>query len=148
MTAQVCETLVLHGQRMDMSSCPPIPDAHPQIRYLSDEEIHNEHGGGLTQSTACWRGYVGTWEIRYGRLYLSALRGRVGFKGLQPLLADWVTGTLSIPEGQDLDDGCFGFPLREHLRMIDVEKGTIVSERVVETRALLLQAQAAPWWEE
>jgi hypothetical protein len=63
-------------------------------------------------STACWRGYFGSWEIRDGKLYLIGLKGYienyvvVGIEHLFPkqkeVFAEWYSGEIRIPLGDML----------------------------------------------
>ena len=61
-------------------------------------------------STACWRGYVGTWKIEDDWLYLVALQEghprtgeipleKVNAKWVSPVKAIWFTGTIKIGKG-------------------------------------------------
>ena len=68
MTAQIHEKLILDFEETSMAFCPPLPKGHPRILQPGPERVIN--------STACWSGYQGTWEIKDGCLYLVALRGR------------------------------------------------------------------------
>ncbi len=64
-------------------------------------------------STALWRGYVGHWAIRHDKLYLDDIKSSLS-DGTQaslhtvfpdasgPVLAEWYTGTLRIPQGERL----------------------------------------------
>ncbi len=62
-------------------------------------------------STALWRGYVGTWEILAGRLYLISLNGKLKngtaatvatFFPNNPerVFAHWYSGALRLPRGK------------------------------------------------
>jgi hypothetical protein len=72
-----------------MTFCPPVPK-HPRIieysgeglkaRVKKDEDFRGKKLKARAKkdkiflrtlrSTACWRGYQGTWEIKNGRFYL------------------------------------------------------------------------------
>ncbi len=67
MTAQVSEKLIYKGQ--ELSLC-----AEPLFTYL--ETIRSDLKF-VAHSSANWRGYVGTWCIEDGRLYLAKLSGTV-----------------------------------------------------------------------
>jgi hypothetical protein len=95
MTAQFHERLILNGERTTMAFCPPLPSKHPRVVELSDREIDEgrkraseeskragkEEGvsefGFILGSTACWRRYVGTWEVRDGQFFLTSIEGRL-----------------------------------------------------------------------
>ena len=64
--------------------------------------------------TALWRGYVGSWEIVDGRLYLIGISGTL--KGGEEaalitmfpdfpdrVFAHWYSGTIRIPQGKELE---------------------------------------------
>ena len=96
------------------------------------------------RSTACRRGYQGTWEIRDGRLWLVALAtcaagepiplSRVFPGSRGPIPADWYTGTLLVPLGEII--GTTGRPgfrkaVYERYRQIEIEQGKVVRERML-----------------
>ncbi len=62
MTAQFHEYLILDGEETSMAFCPPIPVDNPRITTLNNEQARASNR--LAFSTACWRGYIGTWEIK------------------------------------------------------------------------------------
>src|SRR5580700_6692998 len=74
MTAQVHERLVLDGEDTTMNCDPPLPPHHPRI--VPRPDAHMREVDVIMNSTACWRRYVGSWELRDGRLYLLAIEGR------------------------------------------------------------------------
>src|SRR5215472_13884933 len=110
MTAQVHEILIIDGEKTSMAFCPKIPEGHPRIVRLNGDEIDQlrqnigaEEEEELLRwqslfSTACWRNYLGTWEIKDGRFYLVKLRGMYRLEGNEPVFADWFTGALRIPK--------------------------------------------------
>ena len=77
MTAQIHENLLYEGRETSIAFCPPIP-VHPRIIEIDPAsadrgpEDGNPHRVAVLFSTACWRGYQGSWEIRAGRFYLAA----------------------------------------------------------------------------
>ncbi len=102
MTAQIRENLIYESEETSMTFCPPLPAGHPLIRVLDNDEIICDGDNGILHSTACWRGYQGTWEIKNRRFYLVGLRGRLELVGGEPLFADWFTGVLRIPRGEQI----------------------------------------------
>ena len=126
MTAQIHEKLIFEGKLVSMTAFPNIPVGHERIHINSDEEARQSTAPVF--STACWRGYVGSWKIKAGRLYLTAIEGRFKLLGDEPLLADWFSGTLVVPQGKMLQYVHMGFEsIYEEQVLISVEKG-IVSE--------------------
>lgn len=123
MTAQVHERLILDGESVTMNFCPPLPENHPRI--------YDKGQGGV--NTACWRGYVATWEIRDGHLYLVAIQGRYGFREGEPLLAEWFTGELRVPRGKMVFYVHMGFGSRyERELFIQIEKGVVGARREID----------------
>lgn len=75
---------------------------HPRILALSENEWatlqKQDSFPTIIDSTACRRGYIGTWTIRDGGFYLLDLNGRLRLEGKEPLFADWFTRVLRIPQ--------------------------------------------------
>ncbi len=139
MTAQFHENLILEGKKTSMAFCPPIPDDHPRIVLLSDDEIRQGIDDGKISSfvfsTACWRGYIGTWELKDGKFYLLDVGGRYGIKETEPIFADWVTAVIRIPEGELLHYVHMGFgSVYEFETHLKLENGIVVEERRVDNR--------------
>jgi hypothetical protein len=134
MTAQVHETLILDGMRTSMAFCPPLPLGHRRV-VVVDVGEQPEDTRRLTSSTACWRGYVGTWQVRDGRLFLVALAGSYALIGSEPLFADWFTGVLRVPAGRELEDVHMGFgSVYEEELHLRVEEGVVTASRKVDNR--------------
>ncbi|MBN1264732.1 MAG: hypothetical protein JXA25_04515 [Anaerolineales bacterium] len=134
MTAQLHEKLIYEGVEMSMTSCPPIPE-NPRIRTLSLEEMDAEEFDLPVLSTACWRHYVGTWEIRDSRLYLLKLEGCFKIEGEKPIFADWFSGLLRVPQGQVLQYVHMGFEtIHEKELLLKVEKGVVTGKQEVDNR--------------
>ena len=131
MTAQAHETLIFEGRKTSMAFCPPLPQRHPRIIELTSEEIED----GITSSTACWRGYIGTWEIKDGQFYLVNLIGRYKLIGKEPIPADWFSGVIRIPKGKVLHYVHMGFgSVYEQEIHVKIEKGKVVKSRVIDNR--------------
>ena len=111
MTAQFPETLIYQGERHAMCSTP-----------LCDYfESNNLQSPFTYTSTALWRGYTGTWEVRDdNKLYLIKLHGTLRDRSKATLdsvfpnspdgvFADWFTGTVRLPQGEQLQYVHAGF---------------------------------------
>jgi hypothetical protein len=86
-------------------------------------------------STACWRGYVGTWEVRDGQLFQTSIEGRFKLLGKEPLLADWFTGILRVPRGERLAYVHMGFgSVYEEELHIHIGRGRVTGARVYDNR--------------
>ena len=146
MTAQIHERLILDGEETSMAFCPPLPDGHPNISASDSDEVAGDPLDFLLHSTACWRGYRGTWEIKDGRLYLVGLRGRFQLRGGEPLLADWFSGVLRVPQGEMIQSVHMGFgSVYEQEVHIKIENGTVVARRVIDNRGKLHDEWEIGW---
>lgn len=144
MTAQIHEILIFDGQESSMAFCPPLPADQPRIVELPPEAIAPEDRFVFT--TACWRGYQGSWEIRDGRFYLTGLRGRLRLEGEGPLLADWFSGVLRVPRGELLHYVHMGFgSVYEEEVHVRVENGQIVATQVVDNRGKDVDPRELGW---
>ena len=133
MTAQVHERLILDGEQTSMASCPQVPADHPRIESVDPLPDAKKHGTIL--STGCWRQYIGTWEIRDGRFYLKEIIGRYHLVDEEPLFADWYTGTLVVPRGEQLQYVHMGFEsVYEQEWRIDIRQGMVTGRRVIDNR--------------
>lgn len=139
MTSQVREKLILNGNEISMTFCPPLPDNPDLIEAMSREEaelsVKDIKYGRTVFSTACWRGYIGTWEIKDGNLYLNDIIGRYRMKTDTPIFADWFTGVLRVPEGEILEYIHMGYAtVFEKELHIKIEKGKVVEEHEIDNR--------------
>jgi len=138
MTAQAAESLIYKGTEYDMFTEPlgGYLAHHPSIQFES-------------HSTACWRGYYGSWEVKgspehgYG-LYLIELSAylrnqqRVGLEYLFPhdsggVFAHWFTGEIRCPYGDLLNYVHMGYASTYQKDLIlEFRRGLLISERIVE----------------
>jgi hypothetical protein len=120
--------------RTSMAFCPPLPYGHPRVITVDVDE-QPENARWLMSSTACWRRYVGTWEVRDDRLFLVGLTGAYALAGAEPLFADWFTGVLRVPRGRELEYVHMGFgSLYEEELHIRVEEGVVIARRQMNNR--------------
>ncbi len=162
MTAQIHERLILNGENVGMACSIGFPENHPRIvNLVADlEQKRSEYPRGLfggsskiafeiekrlnvdnsadtffVCSTACWRRYIGTWEIKDGQLYLVKVVGKYRMLGEEPLFADWVNQVVTVPRGKMLSaGGGFSSKFEEDL-CIKIEKGIVVESYVVDNRS-------------
>jgi hypothetical protein len=133
MTAQVHEKLIYEGEELSMTYCPLLPLDDPRIRILSEDEF--DHSNPIVFSTACWRGYIGTWEIKDGKFYLVDLVGRYEMVEEQPMHADWFSGVIRIPRGEILQYVHMGFgSVYEEELHVQIEKGMVVESSTIDNR--------------
>ncbi len=139
MTAQFPEVLFMEGKKVSMTFCPPIPENHPRIRRLSKREAADIDP--MLLSTACWRNYVGVWEIKDERLYLKGVYGVYKLEGEEPLFADWFTGVLRVPLGGLIQYVHMGFgSVYEGELHIKIENGVVMRSRTIDNRGKHLNA--------
>lgn len=137
MTAQVPEKLILEAKVTRMNFCPPIPDNPDIITKLPEEEVYKAikagEIGGIIGSTACWRGYIGTWEIKDGKFFLNNLVGYIKLAKDEPIHATWFTGVLRIPQGELVHYVHMGFgSIYEKELHIKIEAGIVTKQRVID----------------
>ena len=135
MTAQIPEVLIIDGVQRSMACTPPLPANHPRIVTVDDERHQVLTGGLMVQTTACWRGYMGHWEIRDGRFYLVYLGGKFKLIGSEPLFADWFSGVLTIPRGECVQYVHMGFESVYEVQLyLRIDKGIVLESGVVDNR--------------
>ena len=99
MTTQAREKIVIDGKETSMTSTPEIPENDPRIIKVQQQYI----------TSACWRGYVGTWEIKNDRLYLIGISGKYNLRENTPIFANWYSGTLAASEGNIINQTNNGY---------------------------------------
>lgn len=130
MTAQIQEKILLNGTLYPMSSEP----LNYNFSYwlTNGKNLHSPH-------TACYRGYVGTWEIQDNKLYLVKLVGYLDlFETLQlndlfphlsedRLFADWFTGELVLNGGKMIEYVHSGYESRyEYTILLQLVNGEVI----------------------
>jgi hypothetical protein len=132
MTARVHERLILDGEATFMACCPPLPEGHPRIVELNTPDAQ----GDLNLfSTACWRGYRGSREVKDGRLYPTGLGGKLRLQGTEPLFAEWFSGILWMPRGEMIQYIHVGFgTVYEQELLVRIEDGVVTDSRLVDNR--------------
>ncbi|MHC4433577.1 MAG: hypothetical protein ACYTBS_17190 [Planctomycetota bacterium] len=108
-TAQSGDVLVVDGEEHRLQTFPlePFLALHPDLRPNSD-----------IISSNLWRGYIASWELTAGRLFLTDIRARRAndkskvdcrsavsrvFPGGAPVFAGWFTGYLVVPQGERVE---------------------------------------------
>ncbi|HPQ54817.1 MAG TPA: hypothetical protein PK253_16310 [Spirochaetota bacterium] len=137
MTAQIHEKIIINGKQTTMISCPPLPQDNTFIEAVPRDVLSEKIQAGEIRepvlSTACWRCYIGTWEILDGRFYLVDIVGCYKNISGNAVFADWFTGTLCIPQGRMTSYVHMGFESQyEKELLIEIEKGVVKGERIFE----------------
>lgn len=139
-TAQIPERITYEGEPGSLLT-------NPLESYFTKDNPRPEFAA---PHTACWRGYIGSWEIRENTLYLvdikawmrdsSGKAAPVDFEGLfpgkrAPLKAEWFTGTLRIPRGKPLRYVHMGYQtVYEEEVLLRIEKGNVVDRQRIDNR--------------
>ena len=133
MTIQVSERLHLRGETHAMRSTPLHAYLHIVKPVVTQAPAHS----------ACWRGYVGEWEIFNNRLYLVAINATVIDKNHQRLarltdyfpeargkvFAHWYSGKLILPVGEALVQATNPYhPVFAENRVLTIKAGVLVDE--------------------
>ena len=166
MTAQIPEVLLHRSMTLSLCSCP--------LGYYLDRLSKSRRPRFLRTSTACVRGYVGTWEIRDRRLWLVAVEGLIETpEGVieadletalpwvrGPLPATWLTDRVRCPQGRLFGYVHMGFASRyERDRCFEFERGRLLAEWLVlnppepiiyriDERGERTCVDAMCWWDE
>jgi hypothetical protein len=146
-TAQFQEIIKVDGGKatgmtvLPLSSYLNVPENYDRFQpYLQE-------GGGCT---ALWRNYLGTWEIKDKKLYLTKLEinacSQEHKKALpldklfpgrsQPILADWFSGSLILPQGKMTQYVHMGYESRyERYLVIDITNGQVTKQETLTDQA-------------
>jgi hypothetical protein len=129
MTAQASEELLYEGKNIRLCS-------EPLALYVKQNEIRFQ-----APNTACWRGYVGSWQIieaeSVERLYLVGIEAYKDyetiltlkdlFPGFDKVFAHWFTGELRCPQGKLLNYVHGGYASTyEYDLMMEFKQGVLV----------------------
>lgn len=136
MTAQTGETLHYRGETIEMF-------AEPLASFFMLGGFRPRFSW---PSTALSRGYVGTWEITDGRLYLIGLKGSLedgtpaSLATIFPdyperAFAHWYSGTIRVPRGRLLEYVHADYEsVYEADLLLDFERGVLTATRVQRNR--------------
>ncbi|WP_027078861.1 hypothetical protein [Maribacter antarcticus] len=138
MTAQIREIIIINDEQHGMDSTP----LEPYLNKLSKVQNFN------FRTTACWRGYRGTWKLEHDQLYLVCLEGNkvdkasrtiieVGmeylFPGQQKVFANWFSGVIAVPHGEVLTYDYDNYlPSYEHTLHLTFDKGILIDFKSVD----------------
>jgi len=127
MTHQLHENIIFEGRDLSMTTCPKVPLDHPRVIELTDKELFSS-GQPRVVSSNCWRGYLGSWEIKEGRLYLIKLERDLKLDGLDPLFADWVNIELNIVVEYAFEGLRSGSVPGNKMKRVQIKDGLVVDE--------------------
>tara|TARA_B100000767_G_C19666471_1_gene493325 strand:- start:135 stop:524 length:390 start_codon:yes stop_codon:yes gene_type:complete len=124
MTIQAGELLFYEGEKHYLINVPSIPDS---IIQLIPRDYYEK-------STACYRGYVATWEIKDDKLYLTDLSSsNYEFIHSPPFLADWFNGQIKFGTGNKKLSSSwvsvYDYKFEIHLT---IENGLVIEDNIFE----------------
>lgn len=150
-TAQIPEKIVYEGTEGFLFT-------NPLETYFTQDNPRPEFAA---PHTACWRGYIGSWEIREDTLYLTDLKawlrdseGKAApaeferiFPGkTKPMKADWFTGTLRIPRGKPIRYVHMGYQtVYEYDVFLRVDAGKVIDRQTIDNRGKTHTDPQAPF---
>lgn len=138
-TAQMSDKIIYKGKVYMLHS-------NPMEAYFEKNPEKQPRGGIV--SSALWRGYVATFEVRNDMLYLKDIeimyrdtidkenfnsKWRSAFKEVVPdgkeLAIDWMTGLLVLPQGKIVNYVHMGYASTyENYTVLEVDKGIVKRE--------------------
>ena len=134
-------------------------DAEPlgQILYKGDILRPSGDQFGISRSTACWRGYIGSWEIDDNKLYLVGLEGNPDkestdlnyvFPNQDRVFACWFSGHIRLGIGKYLGAvHCFYGWIYEKDLVLTLENGVVTHEEEFDNSDVeAVKAKEERWW--
>ncbi len=123
MTVQAVEIIIYKGQRLSMYQ-------QPLSLWLNKNSLIKFD----TYSTAHWRGYEGTWEIRDNKLFLIDIKSsnytiNQLFDNVEIVFADWFSGDITIGSGSEKFDEFATY--HDNLLSLTIVKGVITEKQIV-----------------
>ncbi|HEX5169208.1 MAG TPA: hypothetical protein VFW11_08525 [Cyclobacteriaceae bacterium] len=151
MAAQLADIIWMDGEKMDLYS-------NPLEEYFLKRKKKRPSFFSLD---VCRRGYVATWEVRDGQLFLTKLEGDIESNSLfskkvkkcnlstlfrkpgpQGVKAEWFSGKLRVPNGKMTQYEDTGYDSRfEREIILTVEHGDVLKKRTLDYthRTLVVQ---------
>jgi len=118
MTTQVKERIIIDGEKYPLLNVLSLPEDDTKIKQKE---------GPISTRTSCWRGYVGTWEIKDDKLYLNEFSsGKYDVLVNLPILADWISGTAKVATGEVIASSSWDIETYETEMHLTFENGLLV----------------------
>ena len=119
MTTQVQERIIIEGERYPLINSLSLPE--------DESIIQIKRKGFIEKSSNCWRGYVGTWEIKDDKLYLIDFSsGMYDVLVNLPIPADWITGVGLVATGDMIKGSSWDITRYESEIHLTFENGLVV----------------------
>ena len=124
MTTQVKERIIIEGERYPLINSLSLPE--------DESIIQIKRKGFIEKSSNCWRGYVGTWEIKDDKLYLiNFSSGMYDVLVNLPILADWITGVGQVATGDMIKGSSWDITRYEAEMHLTFENGLVVKTKAI-----------------
>jgi len=156
MSAQILDNIIFEGENMgissnDMTTNVPLPNL-PIEEGLVEKVAKAPHSSTSNEnkdlrqiaremreyqylSSACRRGYIGSWEIKDNKLYLLDIKGSFKINAPTPLFADWFSGEILVVSGEIIKYIHLGFLRKyEFEREINIENGIVKNIKFIDNR--------------
>jgi len=118
MTTQVKERIIIDGEKYPLLNALSLP---------KNDLIIKQKEGPISTRSSCWRGYVGTWEIKDDKLYLIDFSsGKYDVLVNLPILADWISGTAKVATGEVKASSSWDIETYETETHLTFENGLVV----------------------
>ncbi|MEH6770049.1 hypothetical protein [Maribacter arcticus] len=138
MTAQIREIIMINNDEYSMDNTP----LESHLNKPPKRQSFNY------RTTACWRGYRGSWNLDNDQLYLIHLKGNrydiesktikevyidYLFPNQEKVFASWFTGVLTVPDGKILTNwNIDNFSNYEHILQLKFDKGILIDFKSVD----------------
>tara|TARA_B110000008_G_scaffold225447_1_gene226586 strand:- start:542 stop:934 length:393 start_codon:yes stop_codon:yes gene_type:complete len=124
MTTQVKERIIIESERFPLINSLSLPE--------DESIIQIKRKGFIEKSSNCWRGYVGTWEIKDDKLYLIDFSsGMYEVLVDLPILADWITGIGMVATGDMIKGSSWDITRYESEMHLTFENGLVVKTKAI-----------------
>ena len=121
MTTQVKERIIIDGEKYPLLNALSLPEDDTKIKQKE---------GPISTRSSCWRGYVGTWEIKDDKLYLIDFSsGKYDVLVNLPILADWISGTAKVATGEVKASSSWDIETYETETHLTFENGLVVKTK-------------------
>ncbi len=145
-TSQFPDILFYKGEKISLYSNPLesfFNEGNPKPESLFyDFENYQDSTFDIKISTACWRGYIATWEILDNQLLLIEISDcfeeeKADLEKLFPnltsedkVLANWFSGLLVLPFGEIVEYIHMGYAsLYEEYKVLEIKNGILTKEK-------------------
>ncbi|MFH1050859.1 MAG: hypothetical protein V1779_08030 [bacterium] len=147
MTAQVREILIIKGEKHGLSCVPAILENAEYLEKLEPDK-GKKYYSGIFGSTACWRRYRATWEIKEDKFYFVDIEGAYRKKNMEPIFAEWFSGIIKYPQGKLLKRVHLGFfSVYEEEVLIRIESGVVLSIEIIDNRKRYFDEWTFRFWD-